>query len=126
MLNGFRGPDTSEMLNAFRGPDVSEMLNGFRGPDTSEMLNAFRGPDTSALSRGGFGTPSISLLVLLAASPLLSQQAASVVPSLLETTLFFLRLLGVLAETDRAVPGLLLLLTVVGTALALSERLGRR
>ncbi len=66
------------------------------------------------------------LMVLLAGSPALADVLSEGVLPILEVLLLYLRLLGSIASLDPAVPGALLLMTVVGMILTLLPKADRQ
>ena len=92
---------------------------------TEASLGADEIDDLPAPQSDCASVPPALLLVLFADSPALVDAASECVLPILEVLLLSLRLLGVIASLDPAVPGALLLMTVVGMILTLLPRADR-
>ena len=94
--------------------------------DTEATQWADKVNDLPAPRLDGASVHPAFLLVLFAGSPALVDAASEGVLPILEVLLLSLRLLGVIASLDPAVPGALLLMTVVGMILTLLPMADRR
>ncbi|WP_419846052.1 hypothetical protein [Candidatus Poriferisocius sp.] len=137
-------PDLSELAAAVQFPDLSELaaagravqkfnrasLRGAsRESSTKNVSNAFEFSDVrppkianpSGPCPEAVTSPSISLLLLLSTLPLQTDQAPAVAHSVLTAFISSLRHMGTFVDSDPALSGSMVLLTILGTAVMLLQ-----
>ena len=124
--------DYSKLAESWSTPDASVALHYRDASLPHQVLDAEATQwadevsDLPAPRLDGASVHPALLLVLFAGSPALVDIASEGVLPILEVLLLSLRLLGVIASLDPAVPGALLLMTVVGMILTLLPKADRQ